>query len=372
MIAIGPGPLFPPAFSSFRPGEVKWLLADYSALSLERPASIREVDIQSGRAHYAEDLPIEVMPTMRHTDLFDRAMRRNAALIAACVSTLAGRIAAEVADSSVVVVSLARAGVPPGIWVSYELSKAWGKQVDHYAVSIVRDRGIDMRAMAWIAAHHDPANVIFVDGWTGKGTIRRELTQSLAELDRLGIRIPDRLAVVADPAHVADMAGTTDDILVPTACLNSTSCGLVSRTVLRQAVAPRHSYHGARLYPEFAASDRSRDVVDCVTAKLGGARRGVATGDVRDRPRGFGSDVARTVAERLGIVRLNLAKPGIGETTRVLQRRVPEVIFVHPDYRGHGDLEHVHQLADDRGSPIRYEDTHPYRCVGVVRWMGQA
>ena len=50
----------------------------------------------------------------------------------------------------------------------------------HYAVSIVRGRGIDPLALRYLAAHHDPARVVFVDGWTGKGAIARELAAALA------------------------------------------------------------------------------------------------------------------------------------------------------------------------------------------------
>ena len=362
----------PPDFSSFRPGEVKWLLADYSGLRLERPASVRELDIQSGRSHYAEDLPVEGLPPARHTGLFDSAMSRNAALIADCVSRLARWVAAEVRDSAVTVVSLARAGVPPGIWVSSELARTHGRDVEHYAVSIVHDRGIDQHAMAWIYTHHDPETVVFLDGWSGKGTIRRELTRSLQQLAQLGMVMPDRLAVVADPAHMADMCGTREDVLVPTACLNSTSCGLVSRTVLPHAGAPHNSYHGARQYPDFAQSDRSREVVDYVKHHLNGDTRKERNDACREDSSAHDPDTARTVAKRLELPRIDLMKPGIGETTRVLQRRIPDTIFVHPDYRNHGDLAHVLQLADERGSRIIYRNTEPYRCVGVVRWLGSA
>ena len=49
-----PVPLTGPAFGSYRPDEVSWLLTDLSAVDLEADAALREAAIQAGRAHYAE------------------------------------------------------------------------------------------------------------------------------------------------------------------------------------------------------------------------------------------------------------------------------------------------------------------------------
>jgi hypothetical protein len=55
-----------------------------------------------------------------------------------------------------------------------------GRAAPHYSISIIRDRGLDPAALAHIAARHEPADVVFVDGWTGKGAIAGELHRSLA------------------------------------------------------------------------------------------------------------------------------------------------------------------------------------------------
>jgi hypothetical protein len=46
-------------------------------------------------------------------------------------------------------------------------------------VSIVRGRA-STAGLSYLAEHHDPARVVFVDGWTGKGAITRELAAALA------------------------------------------------------------------------------------------------------------------------------------------------------------------------------------------------
>ena len=40
------------------------------------------------------------------------------------------------------------------------------------------------------------------------------------------------MAVLADPGYCTSIYGTREDFLIPSACLNATVSGLISRTVL--------------------------------------------------------------------------------------------------------------------------------------------
>ena len=362
-IRPGSGPLHGPDFSSFRRDEVGWLLADYTHVQLERDIAERERDIQSGKSHYADDLPVELPPNEQHTALFDAALSRNAVIVATAVARVADEISYRIPDGEVVLVSLARAGVPAGVWIQHRLKTVNARACQHYAISIIKGRGVDRHALAWIAVHHDPRQVVFVDGWSGKGAIRRELRQFLLSNQRSceGL-FPDRLAVLADPAGAADIAGTRDDILIPTACLNSTSCGLVSRTVLPRLGVSSSQYHGARMYPEHARFDRTRQAIDAVNACSAGI-----SSDTGFIPQAVPLPNIWQLAQRLGIGDVILMKPGLGETTRVLQRRVPWSVLVHPDWMKHADLSHILALAAYRGTQVVPADTWPYRCIGVIR-----
>jgi hypothetical protein len=92
-------------------------------------------------------------------------------------------------------------------------------------------------------------------------------------------------------------------------------------------------------WPRLAASDRSPDW------------RGWRTTD--------------EVAARYGITNVNLVKPGVGETTRVLLRRVPWRVLVRPN--SESDLRHVLLLAEQRGVPVEEVPGLPYSCVGLIR-----
>jgi hypothetical protein len=74
------------------------------------------------------------------------------------------------------------------------------------------------------------------------------------------------------------------------------------------------------------------------------------------------------IRARYGIDTVNYVKPGVGEATRVLLRRVPWKILVRePD---HPDHEHLRLLAADRGVPIEVVPDLAYSCVGLVRRVG--
>ncbi len=211
-----------PAFSSYAPEEVGWLLQDLSAVTLEAPTEEREEAIQSGGAHYAESLPVEYQPTAQYQELFHAALGASAARIAHAVGAVTETVIAERSPRPVLV-SLARAGTPVGILMRRWAQFRHGLDLPHYAVSIVRGRGIDANALRWLAAHHDPRDVVFVDGWTGKGAITRELAQAVAQFEAAeGVTGFDpEIAVLADPGSCVRTYGTREDFLIPSACLNS-------------------------------------------------------------------------------------------------------------------------------------------------------
>jgi adenine/guanine phosphoribosyltransferase-like PRPP-binding protein len=360
-----PAPLRGPAFGSYAADDVSWLLTDLSAVALEAPIEEREEAVQSGGAHYAESLPIEYQPSPEYQALFAEALDESAARIAHAVGVVTELVLAE-RGTEVVLASLARAGTPVGI-----LMRRWAKQhhgldLAHYTLSIVRGRGIDPIALRYLAAHHDPAAVQFVDGWTGKGAIARELTASVARLDP---RFTPELAVLADPGCCVRWYGTRADYLVPSACLNSTVSGLVSRTVLNERVLTPGQFHGAKFYKDLAPADVSSRFLDAVSARFDQVRDAVqrdwpALRDSDRTPDWAGWHAVDQISARYGISDVTLVKPGVGETTRVLLRRVPWRILARPG--AEAELRHVRLLAAQRGVPVEDVPGLPFSCVGLI------
>ncbi len=365
-----PEPLRGPDFSSYAPEDVGWLLQDLSEVTLEAPTEEREEAIQSGGAHYAESLPVEYQPSERYQELFHSALDASADRIALAVGVVTETVLAERSPRPVIV-SLARAGTPVGVLMRRWAQQRHGVELPHYAVSIVRGRGIDANALRWLAAHHDPADVVFVDGWTGKGAITRELAAAIEEFEAAeGITGFDpEIAVLADPGSCVRTYGTREDFLIPSACLNSTVSGLISRTVLRSDLVGPNDFHGAKFYRELAGADVSVDFLDAISARFAGIVDAVDSRTKEllsaDRtPTWEGWAAVERISEEYGIHDVNLVKPGVGETTRVLLRRVPWKILARA---GAGaDLDHVRLLAEQRGVPVEEVAELPYTCVGLI------
>jgi hypothetical protein len=208
--------------------------------------------------------------------------------------------------------------------------------------------------------------VQFVDGWTGKGAIARELVAAVEASDP---RFSSELAVLADTGSCVSIYGTRADFLIPSACLNSTVSGLVSRTVRNPRLLAPGRFHGAKFYKDLAFADVSGLFLDAVSARFDAvadavARDWPALRDSDRTPTWAGWSAVERISAQYGIDNVNLVKPGVGETTRVLLRRVPWRVLVRPD--AGADVRHVLLLAEQRGVDIEEVPDLPYSCVGLI------
>lgn len=361
-------PLTSPEFGSYPAEDVVWLLKDLSNAELEAPGEEREEAIQAGASHYAESLPIEYKPSEEYQVLFHEALAETKTKLAEAIAFVSEQIYT-LRNNAPVLVSLARAGVPVGVLVKRYLKLAYNYDAPHYAVSIVRGKGIDYNAMKYIAAHHPSENVMFVDGWTGKGAITQELKAAVAELAQTtGIVMNPELAVLADPGNSVTVYGTREDYLIPSACLNSTVSGLVSRTVLNEAYIGPDNFHGAKFYKEMAEGDVSNLFIETVAAEFLNIDLTIiqeaAKNHVPEAPDWSGWAKTEEVSREYGINSVNLVKPGVGETTRVLLRRVPWAIIIRPSKKAH--LKHILLLAEQRNVRLIEDETIPYACIGLI------
>lgn len=255
-----------PSFGTFEPDEVGWLLSDLSPHTLETPTGERERAVRDGRLHYSETLPEEHLPTREYEELFRRVLARSAPDVARMVGRLTDRVL-DTRGPGAVLVSLARGGTPVGVLMHRWADRVRGVDLPHYAMSVIRDRGLDRVALDALTARWDPASLVFVDGWTGRGGIVDEVAASVGDYRReTGTSLDPAVAALTDPAHCTAVHGTRADVLIPSACLNATVSGLVSRTVRRPDLVGAGAYDGAKFYVELGAADRTRDLLDAVSA----------------------------------------------------------------------------------------------------------
>lgn len=360
----------PVPLGSYPPSDVKFLLKDLSDVSLERATEEREEAIQSG-IHYSEMLPVEYQPTEQYIKLFHETLQQSAEKVALAVAVVSEMIVAQRGLNSVLV-SLARAGTPIGVLIKRYIAEKYGADLPHYSISIIRGKGIDENAIFYILQKHGlDADLQFIDGWTGKGAIRQVLIDACNSLyEKYGIRLNDDLAVLADPGYCSGTFGTREDYLIPSACLNSTVSGLMSRTVLRDDLIGPEEFHGAKFYKEWLDTDVSNVFIDTICPYFSSVvvEAESIAGQMRKSPPEItwqGLRDIQSIQETFGIDNINLVKPGVGETTRVLLRRVPWKILV--DTMDNPNLRHIILLAEDRGVPVEVFPGLTYSCCGIIK-----
>lgn len=359
-----------PFTGSYNLDDVQFLLKPIAMQ--DTPVHIKEALIQSGKKHYSEMLTHESLPSESYLQLFHQAMALNRQRMAEHLLVLAKRIV-ETRPHGITLVSLARAGTPVGVLLKHVLKLYFDTEASHYSISILRDVGIDQNALRHILQSHAPESLVFVDGWTGKGVIAKQLAVSLqAFADTDGVSIPPELYVLADLSGSAAVAACSEDYLIPSCILNATVSGLVSRSVYDPQSAAPADFHGCVYYRQFEQHDLSRYFIDTLLAGVEQAwlkyRDDFGT-NVHDRLQlqRISQGLLAWITERYGVKKHNYIKPGIGEATRVLLRREARVLLLQ-------DLDceatrHLRWLAESRSIPIDIYTDLPYRAVALIKEM---
>ncbi len=326
--------------------------------------AIKETLIQSGARHYSEMLSAETPPSQDYLALYEAALSRNGARLAGDIAALAATLDARHSpEREIILVSLVRAGTPIAILIARALRRL-GRSVAHYGVSIIRDRGLDPVALDHIVQRHNQDDIVFVDGWTGKGAIATELRSSLAG------KMEPFLIVVADPAGQADLAATHDDYLIASGLLNSVVSGLVSRSILSSATVGPTDFHACVRFDTLAPFDLSRSFVDHIDglAKLAARSAGLIAANSRAQStaRAACDTMVSLIMADAQANNRNLVKPGIAEATRAFLRRVPDRLYIRDS--SDLDVQHLVHLASCKGVAIRpLNHAGHFRAVAVIR-----
>ena len=357
-------------FSTYKKDDVIFLLKDISDMIVEEDNMTREKKIQSG-THYSEMIPIEYQVSDEYLNLYRTKLKENKEKLAFAIGVMSEKILKR-HDKNVVLVSLARAGTPIGILAKRYIKQRYNLDLPHYTISIIRDRGIDINAIKYIInKHKDSSKIQFIDGWTGKGTIANELKKACDELEGIfNMKFDSSLAVLADPCGYSNVYGIREDFLIPSACLNSTVSGLVSRTVLRDDLIGKDDFHGAKFYKELKYVDESNNYLDTISACFKNEYQ-----NIDETMKDWNEDIitkvgncdVENIKQKYDIEDVNFIKPGVGETTRVLLRRIPYKILV--DDLNNKKLKHILILAKEKNVEVEEFDFKAYSCCGIIKNM---
>jgi hypothetical protein len=360
---------------SYPESDVRFLL---KPIKVENTAiAEKEHLIQSGQKHYSEMLTLEKLPSADYLALFHQALADNQVLMAKHSLLLAQKIRHQ-RPNGITLVSLARAGTPVGVLLKRILQEQFAQQASHYSVSIIRDIGLDENALLHILSRHSPESIVFVDGWTGKGVISRQLKISLqAFAEKHGIVIQPELYVLADLSGTAFVSASAEDYLIPSSILNATVSGLISRSVLDKTQLSDTDFHGCYFYQEYAEADLSTQfievILNCVNQlKVSGTLSAQAAlaefsnntahkQQLREQSKQF----LAWIRQEYGISDLNLIKPGIGEATRVFLRREADLLLLRDSHDA--SIQHLLYLAENKNIQIRIYPNLPYRAVALIK-----
>jgi Phosphoribosyl transferase (PRTase)/PELOTA RNA binding domain len=194
-----------------------------------------------------------------------------------------------------------------------------------------------------------------------------------AQSNSLAKDLANELFVLCDLAGIATACGSTEDYLIPSAILNATVCGLVSRTVLNEAIQPGQ-FHGCVYYDGLAAHDRSRWFVERWRTQVLEDRERLRAepssapdlAQVRTRS----ERLVRDLMQRYGVADRNFIKPGIGEATRSMLRRMPRLLLLRD--ADAPSVRHLQWLASQRAVPVSLDPDLPLNAATILRKLADA
>lgn len=357
-----------PFSGSYLANDVEFLL---KPLKIEPITDLEKKErlIQSGQKHYSEMIGVEQQPDETYMRLFYQSIEDNLARMSGDLYWVCRKIRQLRRTDKLTIVSLARAGTPIGVGMKRLLEQEFHTPTTHYSVSIIRDRGIDQQALKYITSLHEPETIVMVDGWTGKGAIATEFEACMRNLTCPKLqRIPKELHVLCDLGGVSSNCGSTEDYLIPSAILNATISGLVSRTILNEMIGP-DDFHGCVYYADLEPRDLSKWFVEAlmksVTEQLPSLRlQAEPICDLR-LARSRMHDWLQALVEEFSIKNLNLIKPGVCEATRALLRRSANRLLV----RNPADINTVHlvHLAEKNNVAVETREQMPFMATVLIR-----
>lgn len=362
---------------SYRPNDVLFLLNIDQIETID--VQEKERMIQSGQAHYSQMISAENKPSEEHLKHYHQALKIGSDRMARDIQMIGNSLMQRFKDEPIILVSLVRAGVPVGVLLKHHIEQF--QPCFHYGISIIRDRGIDHSALTAIIKEHGSKNIVFVDGWTGKGAICKELTSTLKGYPDLfdeGWDIP-RLVTLADLGGCSWLSASCEDWLIPSGILGSIISGLTSRSILLDDIDEETAksdylntdlWHKCIIYNELAEHDISVEFIVHILSIMKNhpiADTAVWSDSIRKKQYRICQDTIKWVSETYDIQNTNHIKPSIAEATRAVLRRVPERILVRNTTDENVQL--ILHFAATHKVPVDVlaEKMGPYQAITLIK-----
>ena len=346
--------------TTFKTEDCIYLLKDLSNVIKEVSIEEKEKLIASG-VNYSEMISKEYPVSDEINHIFETLLNEKKDDLAKYIATITQYLYKQYSNNTILV-SLARAGSPVGVLIKRYFNFKYNIDVPHYSISIIRDKGIDENALNYIRKNHPNGNIVFVDGWTGKGSITHELTKAIAQYNnKYNTNISSDLVVLADPAKKSLISGTKKDICIPNACLNSTVSGLVSRTIHNRDLINEKDFHGGKFFGDLKDKDYTNYFIDTIVDCFTNTEYNMDISQDFD----YVNNVINKLESDFEILDKTKIKLSIGETSRALLRRKPKIVLVKDI--NDPELKFILHLAKEKNIEVKEYDTFDYSCIALLQ-----
>lgn len=335
-----------------------YLLQDMQDLVTPVTQSEKKQQMLSGKKSY-EMIPYEYKVDEVSERTFLRMVEENCESVARYTGILSESIY-KVKGRQVVLVSLARGGVPVGVLCKRYFKKIYGINVPHYVISLIRNEGIDIAALRYIEQHHPDSYIQFIDGWTGMGFISSQLEKYVAEYNELYKRNVDpSLGVLVDSSKICQYYGTRDDVVFPCCCLNATVCGMISSIFYDRSVIDHNSFHGALQWNEEIGIDYSNFFVNKVSSYL--KKQSSVMAPIEEN---YAARCLSVVQTDFNVNEKKNIKFGIGESTRAIIRYDLRCLLIKDE--SNPNLQFILELAKKRNIKVMKYTKTDYECIALI------
>jgi hypothetical protein len=343
---------------SYLSTDVNFLLniKNHQEISIEEKEDL----LLNHNVHYSETLTKEMDIEDEYMSLFYTYHELNKSKICYDILNIANHLSK---NKNKVLVSLARAGTPYGVILKRILSNLYFQNIEHYSISIIKDRGIDLVAINYILEKHgNNVELLFVDGWTGLGNISQELSKYMA------ISFQDikyKFVSISDIAGVSDICSSREDYVIPSCMLNATISGLISRTLINTDLK---LFHSVKYFIEKEKNDYSLWYINELENEIMKIYENFNPKSIIAKTKEYRTLYLKSLSDLFHDFNLNntfTIKPGIGETIRCLIRRTPEIVLI----KNSEDLQikPIIYLCEKKKIKYRIVKNMELKCVGIIK-----
>ena len=336
--------------STFKSEDVEFLLTDMTG-KIE-PITLEEKKKRVEQGEYDRSILTKEFPvTKEYLDICLEWTPIYAKQTAIAVGNLAEQLY-KIKNKNLVLVSILRAGTNVGILVKRYLKNKYKINIPHYSMSLIKE--LDSNSMNYLLSKHRPEDIQFIDGWTGKGTVTKQLLASAKKYEG----VDPSLAVLSDSINIAKYCGIREDIAIPQSPFNACITGLVSMPIHNNPFVGKENFDGAIYLEELEEMDVSQKYLDLVEKEF----------DYSCNANGYTDNIEK-VEEITKIakdynVNLSQLNPGINEAARaILRRKVAKLLVKN---KNDFQVKEIIELAKLKNIEIEEYDFKYYKASSIA------